>query len=95
MNISPITCNPHPPNLLDILPPGVYTSGMTTELKVTGMSCGHCVKAVEKALKAVPGVENVQVTLEPGKAVVEGNASQQDMIAAVVEEGYQAEVAQA
>ena len=68
---------------------------MTTELKVTGMSCGHCVKAVEKALKAVPGVENVQVTLEPGKAVVEGNASQQDMIAAVVEEGYQAEVAQA
>lgn len=68
---------------------------MTTELKVTGMSCGHCVKAVEKALKAIPGVENVQVTLEPGKAVVEGTASQQDMIAAVVEEGYQAEVAQA
>ena len=95
MNISPIACNPHPPTPLDILPPGIYTSGMTTELNVTGMSCGHCVRAVEKALKAVPGVENVQVTLEPGKAVVEGNASQQDMIAAVVEEGYQAEVAQA
>ena len=66
---------------------------MQTELNVTGMSCGHCVKAVEKALKAVPGVENVQVSLEPGKAVVEGNASQQAMIAAIVEEGYAAEVA--
>lgn len=66
---------------------------MQTELNVTGMSCGHCVKAVEKALKAVPGVKNVQVSLEPGKAVVEGNASQQAMIAAIVEEGYAAEVA--
>lgn len=66
---------------------------MKTELNITGMSCGHCVSAVEKALKAVPGVDGVQVTLTPGKAVVEGNASQQDMIAAVTEEGYVAEIA--
>ena len=66
---------------------------MKTELNITGMSCGHCVSAVEKALKAVPGVEGVQVTLTPGKATVEGNASQQDLVAAVVEEGYKAEVA--
>lgn len=66
---------------------------MKTELNITGMSCGHCVSAVEKALKGVPGVQDVQVTLQPGKAVVEGSASQQDMIAAVVEEGYKAEVA--
>lgn len=67
--------------------------GMKTELNITGMSCGHCVGAVEKALKAVPGVQGVQVTLQPGKAVVEGNASAQDMIAAVKEEGYAAEIA--
>ncbi|MFD2608220.1 heavy-metal-associated domain-containing protein [Deinococcus taklimakanensis] len=66
---------------------------MKTELNITGMSCGHCVSAVEKALKAVPGVQGVQVTLQPGKAVVEGNASAQDMIAAVKEEGYAAEIA--
>ncbi|MFC3860926.1 heavy-metal-associated domain-containing protein [Deinococcus antarcticus] len=66
---------------------------MKTELNITGMSCGHCVSAVEKALKTVPGVQDVQVTLQPGKAVVEGSASQQDMIAAVIEEGYKAEVA--
>lgn len=66
---------------------------MKTELNITGMSCGHCVSAVEKALKAVPGVNDVQVTLTPGKAVVAGSASQQDMIAAVTEEGYVAEIA--
>lgn len=81
------------PLSLDILPPWVYHRGMKTELNITGMSCGHCVSAVEKALKTVPGVQDVQVTLQPGKAVVEGSASQQDMIAAVVEEGYKAEVA--
>lgn len=66
---------------------------MQTELKVTGMSCGHCVKAVEKALGALPGVEAVQVSLEEGKATVQGNADTQAMIAAVKEEGYGAEVA--
>ena len=66
---------------------------MQTELNVTGMSCGHCVKAVEGALKAVPGVENAQVSLENGKATVQGNADAQALIAAVKEEGYGAEVA--
>ena len=65
---------------------------MQTELNVTGMSCGHCVKAVEGALKAVPGVEGVQVSLEGGKATVQGDAAQA-LIAAVKEEGYGAEVA--
>ena len=58
-------------------------------------SCGHCVKAVETALKGVPGVEGVQVSLEHRKATVEGLANPEDMIAAVVEEGYAAEVASA
>ena len=66
---------------------------MQTELKVTGMSCGHCVKAVEKALGALPGVEGVQVSLDEGKATVQGSADAGAMIAAVKEEGYGAEVA--
>lgn len=64
-----------------------------TELKITGMTCGHCVKAVEKALSAVPGVQSVKVSLEEGKAEVEGQADTQAMIAAVQEEGYSAQVA--
>ncbi len=34
------------------------------------MSCGHCVAAVRKALAAVPGVAEVEVTLEPPRAKV-------------------------
>lgn len=65
---------------------------MTTELQITGMSCGHCVKAVEGALKAVPGVQDVRVTLEDGRASVQGEADERALVAAVVEEGYAAQV---
>jgi len=65
-----------------------------TRLKATGMSCGHCSGAVEKALAAVPGVRQVvEVSHERGEAVVEGEASAEALIAAVAAEGYQAEVA--
>lgn len=37
-------------------------------LQVEGMSCGHCVKSVEKAVMAIEGVEKVQVDL-PKKQV--------------------------
>lgn len=65
---------------------------MTTELTVTGMSCGHCEKAVQSALKSVPGVQDVQVDLQGGRATVQGEADPQALIAAVTEEGYGAQV---
>ena len=62
-----------------------------TKLKIEGMSCGHCVGAVSKALSAVPGVRQVtEVSLDRGEAVVEGEADLQALIAAVKEEGYEA-----
>jgi len=61
-------------------------------LKITGMTCGHCVKAATKALEGVAGVESAEVTLEPGGAVVKGAADPAALIAAVAEEGYEAEV---
>lgn len=66
-----------------------------TKLAITGMSCGHCKAAVEKALAAVKGVTQVQVDLAGGQAVVEGAASTEALIAAVAEEGYQARPIQA
>ncbi|QQD73011.1 CopZ family metallochaperone [Acidithiobacillus ferrivorans] len=60
-------------------------------LKITGMTCEHCVRAVTKALEGVPGVEKADVTLTPGEAVVHGQASTAALIAAVKEEGYEAE----
>lgn len=58
-------------------------------MKISGMSCGHCVGAVKRALEAVPGVavENVAI----GSAVVEYDAAVVDasrITAAVEEEGY-------
>lgn len=61
-------------------------------LKVTGMSCGHCEGAVTKALAAVPGVTRVvEVDHEKSVAVVEGDPETTALIAAIREEGYEAE----
>lgn len=42
-------------------------------LKVSGMSCGHCVKAVEGSVGALSGVEKVTVSLEKGEVQVKFN----------------------
>lgn len=63
------------------------------ELRVTGMTCGHCEMGVTKALRAVPGVTRViEVSRERERALVEGEADPRALVAAVEDEGYQAEV---
>jgi copper chaperone len=64
-----------------------------TQLKITGMTCGHCQSAVEGALESVAGVEAVRVDLDKGLAEVEGNADVSALVAAVEDEGYQASLA--
>nr|WP_274608158.1 copper chaperone CopZ [Peribacillus sp. TH27] len=39
-------------------------------MKVTGMSCGHCVNAVEGNVGKLSGVESVKVYLDAGKVDV-------------------------
>lgn len=66
----------------------------TTELKVEGMTCGHCAQTVTGALQKVRGVERAQVDLNSGRARVEYDEAQTDeekMIQAVSEEGYSAQ----
>lgn len=61
------------------------------KLEVTGMSCGHCVKAVRDALTAVPGVTVHDVTV--GSATVlldEKAATVGDLVDAVYNAGYEA-----
>ena len=65
----------------------------TTTLSIEGMMCGHCAARVEKALKAVPGVETVTVELKQARAVVEGDAPAADLVRAVTAAGYQAKAA--
>jgi len=37
-----------------------------SEIQVKGMSCGHCVAAMTKAMNSLPGVSNVKVDLSSG-----------------------------
>lgn len=57
-----------------------------TTVKIAGMSCGHCVMGVKKALAAIPGIENLEVQI--GEAKFEGNADLEAVKAAIEEEGY-------
>lgn len=56
------------------------------------MTCMHCVAAVAKALQKVPGVETADVNLENQQAVVAGTADTAALLAAIKEEGYEAEL---
>ncbi|MDA3922292.1 MAG: cation transporter [Salinisphaera sp.] len=65
-----------------------------TRLNIKGMTCPHCVKAVNQALMDVEGVDKVvRVDLDSGTAEVEGKANAAALIAAVEEEGYEASAA--
>lgn len=61
----------------------------TQELKIQGMTCGHCVMSVRKGLDAVPGL--VVESVEIGKAVVkfdETRVKSEQIRRAVEEAGY-------
>ncbi|MBT9583764.1 heavy-metal-associated domain-containing protein [bacterium] len=61
---------------------------MEIELKIEGMTCQHCQRAVLQALQQVAGVASVEVDLEQKKARVTGIASLDHLRQAVEEEGY-------
>ncbi|KAA0948432.1 copper chaperone CopZ [Sporosarcina sp. ANT_H38] len=43
----------------------------TTTLNVTGMTCGHCVKAVEESVGKLVGVNKVKVNLESSSVEID------------------------
>lgn len=64
-----------------------------TSLQISGMSCGHCVGSVEKALKTLDGIEGASVTI--GAADVTYDASRvtpADIARTVSDAGYAATV---
>jgi copper chaperone len=70
---------------------------VVTTLRITGMSCNNCVRHVDEALRAVPGVTGVEVSLPEGRAKVEhtAQAAPPALIAAVESAGYEAVTAPA
>ena len=60
------------------------------QYNVKGMSCAACSARVEKAVSAVPGVTSCTVNLLTNSMGVEGTASSETIIKAVVDAGYKA-----
>lgn len=65
-----------------------------TRYIVTGMSCAACSARVEKAVRRVKGVTGCSVSLLTNSMSVEGQARQEDVIAAVKAAGYGASPAE-
>ena len=55
---------------------------------VTGMTCGHCEKAVTNEVLQVEGVRGVNVDLDSGTLTVRGDADDDAIRKAVDEAGY-------
>lgn len=65
----------------------------TTDLRVSGMTCGNCISHVKDALENVVGVTRADVDLEAGTARVTARPGtrREDLVVAVREAGYAAE----
>lgn len=60
-----------------------------TVFQVEGMSCMHCKRAVEEALKELAGVDDARVDLEKKEVVIEGSADRSSMVSVVEDAGYE------
>lgn len=59
-------------------------------LSLSGMTCASCVATIEQALQSTPGVTEANVNFADHSARVTGTASQQTLIKAVEDVGYNA-----
>jgi len=60
-------------------------------IKVDGMSCEHCVKAVTGAVGALPGVSDVVVDLDAKTVTIEHDPNKTDVAninSAIEDQGY-------
>jgi copper chaperone CopZ len=62
----------------------------TTTFQVTGMTCGHCQRAVTEEISRIPGIRGVAVDLASGSVTVTVTqpVDRTDVAAAVDEAGY-------
>jgi copper chaperone CopZ len=63
---------------------------MTTTITVKGMSCEHCERTIEEALRSVAEISNARADREAERATVEGDADTAALVQAVEDAGYEA-----
>ena len=61
---------------------------MKQTFNVSGMTCGHCEKAVTKALKQAYPQAEVSIDRAANKVEVESDQPREKLAAAIAEEGY-------
>jgi copper chaperone CopZ len=66
---------------------------MQTTIKVSGMTCGHCISAVTMELSLLPTVTEVNVDLESGQVEITSDEvlDQAKIASAIDEAGYELE----
>ena len=61
------------------------------DLRLTGMTCSSCVSTIERSLNKIPGVRAaVNLAMESAHIIAAVNISEDELIAAVTDAGYQA-----
>ncbi|EHB55267.1 Heavy metal transport/detoxification protein [Mycolicibacterium rhodesiae JS60] len=61
---------------------------MSVAIRVAGMSCGHCVETIRRAVSALGGVTRVDVDLAGGIVTVDGDCGVEAISAAIADAGY-------
>lgn len=72
---------------------GVREVSMEYVVKVQGMSCGHCVRAITQALQALAPDAEVSVDLAAGTVAVNASLSLEQVLGAIDEQGFEASAA--
>lgn len=60
---------------------------------VQGMTCGHCVKALTRAVQEQDAAAKVEIDLAARQVRVQSELGQEQILTAIRDEGYQAELA--
>ena len=64
-------------------------SSSSMRIEITGMSCEHCARSIQRALEESPGVESAEVDHKKGFAIVNGSGIDEEVLRSAVESlGY-------
>ena len=61
---------------------------MNQVFTVTGMTCGHCEKAVTRAIQDADPQAQVKIDRSQNKVEIESTQAREALVKAIVEEGY-------
>jgi copper chaperone CopZ len=68
--------------------PGLVMAEVT--LHIEGMSCGHCLNAVSRALNGVPGIQVKTVQIGRAEVTIPGTTDPEQVAKVVSDAGYRA-----